>query len=159
MRAGPSSVATESQETSPLNSKMRSRLARLVWNSEEWLMSTGAVLGVQNAGGKTIRPSWTISTLNPQSCKKAVVCKHHSRAQHSCASDCWRGNVLCFLLQQQLEDSNCSVARMYILSRFSSRKGVYKHALLIMCIVSHTSLVILNNILCWLYFAWQWFYL
>lgn len=159
MRVGPSWVATESQETSPLISKMRSRSARLVWNSEEWLMSTGAVLGDQNAGGDTIRPSWSISTLNPQSCKKAVVCKHHSRAQHSCASDCWRRNVLCFLLQEQLEDSSCSVARMHILSRFSSRKGVYKHALLNMCIVSHTSLVILSYILCWLYRAWQCFYL
>lgn len=94
MRAGPSSVATESQETSPLNSKRRSRSAQLTWNSEEWRMSTGAAaLGAKSAGGDIIRPNWTTSALNPPSCKTAAVCKLHSRVQQSCAWNFWWGNV------------------------------------------------------------------
>lgn len=53
-----------------------------------------------------------------------------------------KGNYfICFLLQQQLEDSGFSLARMYIRSRFRSRKGVYQqHAPFIMCTVFHISL-------------------
>lgn len=48
--------------------------------------------------------------------------------------------LTCFLLQQQLEDSDFRLARMYIRSRFRSRKGVYQNAPFIICIVFHTSL-------------------
>lgn len=50
--------------------------------------------------------------------------------------------LMCFLLQQQLGDSDFSVARMSIRSHFRSRKGVYEHAPLIVCVVSHASLVV-----------------
>lgn len=51
--------------------------------------------------------------------------------------------LICFLLQQQLGDSDFSVARMSIRSHFRSRKGVYEHAPLIVCVVSHANLVVL----------------
>lgn len=50
--------------------------------------------------------------------------------------------LICFLLQQQLGDSDFSVARMSIRSQFRSRKGVYEHAPLIVCVVSHANLVV-----------------
>lgn len=51
--------------------------------------------------------------------------------------------LICFLLQQQLGDSDFSVARMSIRSHFRSRKGVYEHAPLVACVVSHANLVVL----------------
>lgn len=132
-RAGPSPVVTGSQERSPSKSRRRPRSARLAWSSVEWYMSTGALLGVKTAVGGTIRPDWTTSTLNPPSCKTAAVC-HHQGSLHQ--SSLLKGKYfICFLLQQQLEDSGFSLARMYIRSRFRSRKGVYQHVPFIMCTV------------------------
>lgn len=51
--------------------------------------------------------------------------------------------LICFLLQQQLGNSDFSVARMYIRSHFRSRKGVYVHAPLIVYVVSQANLVVL----------------